>query len=139
MRNQTKGTASQIDLFVPSAIKDLNYYVIVAGGRDFNDWELLEATLDERLTGIMNLVIVSGCARGADKMGEKWAEKNGVKIRRFPAQWTELGDSAGHIRNEEMARVSCSLIAFWDGRSKGTKDMMDLAVDYKLHLHEVRY
>lgn len=139
MRNQTPGAANQLDLFAPFVVTENKYHVIVAGGREFNDWELLEYTLDHRLAGIKNLVIVSGCARGADKLGEKWALKNAIEIRRFPAHWTELGDSAGHIRNEEMARVSDALIAFWNKRSTGTKDMIKLADIYKLHLHVVNY
>lgn len=139
MRNQTPGAANQLDLFAPFVVTDKKYHIIVAGGREFNDWELLEYTLDHRLAGIKNLVIVSGCARGADKLGEKWAIKNAIEIRRFPALWTELGDSAGSIRNEEMAGVSDGLIAFWDGRSTGTKDMIKRAKAHKLHLHEVRY
>ena len=139
MRNQTPGTANQLDLFVPFVVTEKKYYVIVAGGRDFDDWELLEYTLDRRLAGTKNLVIVSGCARGADKLGEKWAIKNGIEIKRFPADWFGEGDSAGHLRNVEMARVSDALIAFWNKRSTGTKDMIQLADDYKLHLHVVNY
>jgi len=139
MRNQTPGTANQLDLFVPFVVTEKKYYVIVAGGRDFDDWELLEYTLDRRLAGIKNMVIVSGCARGADKLGEKWAIKNGIEIKRFPADWFGEGDSAGHLRNVEMARVSDALIAFWNKRSTGTKDMIQLADDYKLHLHVVNY
>lgn len=140
MKNQTKGAANQLDLFAPLVVQEKKCYVIVAGGRDFDDWERLEYVLNRTLVGIKNLVIVSGCARGADKLGEKWALKNAIEIKRFPADWFGEGDSAGHLRNVEMARVSDALVTFWDGRSTGTKDMINVAKDYKLqHLHDIRY
>ena len=47
--------------------------------------------------------------------------------QRYPADWEQYGPRAGYIRNSEMAKVATHLIAFWDGRSKGTKHMIDIA------------
>lgn len=68
--------------------------------------------------------IVSGCARGVDLAGEKWAEINGVPIKRFPAYWKAHGRAAGPLRNEQMAEYADALLAVWDGRSRGTADMI---------------
>lgn len=64
--------------------------------------------------------VVSGCARGADIGGERWAEKNGIAVRRFPADWEKHGKSAGFRRNTEMARYCDCALAFWKGQSPGT-------------------
>ena len=100
--------------------------VIIAGSRNFNDYNLLKSSCDNLLTQFTNIEIVSGTARGADKLGEKYAMEKGYDIKEFPANWN-LGKSAGYIRNDEMAKYSDMLIAFWDGTSKGTKHMIDLA------------
>lgn len=76
--------------------------------------------------------IVSGCANGADKLGERYANERGYAIKRFPADWETFKKGAGHIRNEEMAKYADALIAFWNGKSKGTGHMIDLAKQYKL-------
>lgn len=106
--------------------------VIIAGSRGFNDYELLKKVCDEHLVGIDEFVIISGTARGADKLGEDYAIERGQSILRFPADWDKYGKSAGYKRNEEMAQVADMLIAFWDGESRGTKHMIDLATKYKL-------
>jgi hypothetical protein len=100
--------------------------VIIAGSRNFNDYNLLKTSCDNLLTQFTNIEIVSGTARGADKLGERYAREKGYDIKEFPANWN-LGKSAGYIRNDEMAQYSDMLIAFWDGTSKGTKHMIDLA------------
>ena len=100
--------------------------IIIAGSRNFNDYNLLKTSCDNLLTQFTNIEIVSGTARGADKLGEKYAREKGYDIKQFPANWN-LGKSAGYIRNDEMAKYSDMLIAFWDGTSKGTKHMIDLA------------
>jgi len=101
--------------------------VIIAGSRDFNDYNLLKTSCDNLLTQFTNIEIVSGTARGADKLGERYARERGYDIKQFPANWDKFGKSAGYIRNDEMAQYADMLIAFWDGTSKGTKHMIDLA------------
>ena len=101
--------------------------VIIAGGRDFDDYNLLHQTCEKMLVRQTDVEIVSGTARGADTLGEKYANEKGYPIKRFPANWNEYGKSAGYKRNSEMAEYADALIAFWDGKSKGTKHMIDLA------------
>lgn len=121
--------------------------IIVAGGRTFNDYPLLKKTLDEYIFGgndpddlVFDLVeIVSGTANGADKLGEKYAIENIFNIKRFPADWDKYQKRAGYIRNEEMAKYANACVCFWDGESKGTKHMIDLAKNYGLDLKVVIY
>lgn len=115
--------------------------VIIAGGRSFDNYELLKSKCDKllSLTPPQDLIIVSGAAKGADKLGEKYAQDNNLNVKQFPADWDQFGRSAGYIRNEEMAKYADALIAFWDGESKGTKHMIDLAGKYKLKVRIVKY
>lgn len=98
--------------------------IIVAGGRDFDDYRLLCRRLDYFFQKI-HPTIVCGEAKGADSLGRRYAEEMGLEILSFPAQWEKYGKSAGYRRNEEMAQVADGLVAFWDGESKGTKHMID--------------
>lgn len=98
---------------------------IIAGSRKNVTYEdLLEAIefIDWAPT-----VIISGTAYGADQYGERWAKEKGLPIKKFPANWNTHGRSAGYIRNAEMAQNAEALIALWDGKSRGTKHMIDLA------------
>jgi len=114
--------------------------VIIAGGRGFNDLEKLSNFCDTILSNIEeDIEIVSGTANGADKLGEKYAKEKGYAIKQFPADWDAHGKSAGYIRNAEMAKYADALIAFWDGKSKGTKHMIDLAKYYKLKVKIIIY
>jgi len=106
--------------------------VIIAGGRDFSDYDNLCQVCNKILSEQTNIEIVSGVASGADKLGERFAFDNGYPIKQFPADWDKFGKSAGYKRNAEMAEYADALIAFWDGKSKGTKHMIDLANDAKL-------
>ena len=106
------------------------FRVIIAGTRSFNDYELLRDSCNNLLSEKQRthtVVVISGTARGADQMGERYARERGFQLRRFPADWEQYGKSAGHIRNAKMADNADALIAFWDGESKGTKNMIDNA------------
>lgn len=108
---------------------DNEWRVVIAGGREFSNYVLLANALDKLLkekAKTHDIVIVSGKARGADSLGERYAEQRGYKVIEMPAQWDLYGKSAGYKRNEEMAKVSNCTVAFWDGKSKGTKHMIDL-------------
>lgn len=131
--------------------------IIIAGGREFNDIELLERSChdifrtlaDEGLltndirVDIPNMEIVCGKARGADTLGEDFGKRYGIKIKYFPANWDAYGKSAGYIRNKEMAKYAKEddgvLIAFWDKKSKGTKHMIDLANNENLRVFVINY
>jgi hypothetical protein len=104
--------------------------VVIAGSRTFNDFDFLVATMF-RLFPKKDIIteIVSGAAKGADQLGEKWAKMVGIPIKQFPAEWNKYGKSAGYRRNAEMALYCDSVVAFWDGKSKGTKHMIDIAKD----------
>lgn len=102
------------------------FRVIIAGGRDFDDFRFLCKKCMAKLQNKTEVVIVSGTAKGADQLGEKFAKFIGYEIKQFPANW-ELGLIAGMLRNREMAEYADALIAFWDGKSKGTKNMIEEA------------
>ena len=82
---------------------------------------------------------VSGEARGADSLGKRLAYENEWEVLSFPADWDKYGKTAGYKRNDEMARNADALIAFWDGKSRGTKHMIDLAKKYDLQARIVMY
>ena len=123
--------------------------VIIAGSRDFSDYELLKKSAIEIITKKTMLPdltrIISGGARGADTLGERFANEMGLEISRFIPDWDGLGKRAGYVRNAEMAKFAVEddndgmLIAFWDGQSRGTKHMIDLAKRYGLEVHVVNY
>jgi len=106
--------------------------VIIAGSRGFNNYETLCKVCDYMLSKQKEIEIVSGTASGADKLGELYAKLNEHSLKKFPADWDNIGKSAGYVRNEQMAKYADALIAFWDGKSRGTKHMIDLATKYKL-------
>lgn len=113
--------------------------VIIAGGRDFNDYDLLCRKADYYLSRQSEVEIVSGTAKGADKLGERYAEERGYPIKRFPADWGTWGNGAGYRRNVEMGNYADALIAFWNEQSKGTKHMIDIAELYKLKIRVITY
>jgi ABC-type enterochelin transport system substrate-binding protein len=113
--------------------------VIIAGSRDFRSYDLLKQKCDEILLERDEVEIVSGTARGADKMGEFYASERGYSMKLFPADWDQYGKSAGYIRNKQMAEYANMLICFWDGQSKGTQHMINLAKDLGLEVHIIRF
>ena len=117
------------------------FKVIIAGGRDFHDYELLENKCDYYLSNLDtdNIVIVSGMALGADTLGEKYAKRRGYKIDYHPANWNKYGKSAGFIRNKEMVDIASAAICFWDGKSKGTKHTIDLCKEKGIPIKIVKY
>lgn len=113
--------------------------VIIAGSRDFIDYAKLEEICDFLLQNYDKVEIVSGGARGADKLGEAYAKSKGHSLSVMPADWEKYGRSAGYRRNETMAKYADCLIAFWDGESRGTKHMIDLARQHKLIVKICKY
>lgn len=104
------------------------FKVIIAGTRDFSDYEMLRSYADFKLSQIKEPIeIVSGHARGADTLGERYSEEKGYKLKLFQADWEQYGKSAGVKRNMQMAEYANALLAFWDGNSRGTKNMIELA------------
>ena len=115
--------------------------VIVAGGRDFLDMGKLTHTMNALLVNYepQNVTVVSGTARGADTLAIVYSEKYETKLIKMPADWDRHGRGAGFIRNVEMAEMADALVAFWDGKSKGTKHMIDTAKKKNLSVRVINY
>lgn len=111
--------------------------LIIAGGREFDNFELLCSVMSKVKTPVEE--VVCGGARGADELGQLWALERSIAVKYFPADWDRYGKSAGYRRNEQMADYADALLAFWDGESRGTKHMIDIATKAELLVHVVRY
>jgi hypothetical protein len=96
---------------------------IIAGSRNAPN-QVSEAV---KKSGFQVTEVVSDRCRGPDIHGEEWAGDNQIPVKYFPADWDRYGRSAGYRRNAEMADYAEALIALWDGTSRGTKNMIDLA------------
>lgn len=120
-----------------------SFKIIVAGGRDFNNYDLLENKLNFYLSNKNNqgydITIISGRANGADSLGEKYAINKGYNIEYYPADWDKYGKSAGYKRNVQMANAADACVVFWDGKSKGSEHMINIAKAKNLPLKIVKY
>lgn len=103
---------------------------IIAGSRGIQYLDAIEEAV--RRSGYTITELVSGGARGVDRLGEQWARKNGVPIKLFLPEWDSVGKSAGFVRNLAMAEYADALIAIWDGKSNGTRHMIQTALKRKL-------
>lgn len=108
--------------------------LIIAGSRHLTDKvELIDQILRRLPFGDQQITeVVSGCARGIDTEGERWANRNNIPIKRFPADWDKYGRSAGPIRNQQMAKYADALLLIWDGQSPGSRNMLQVAEDEDL-------
>jgi hypothetical protein len=113
--------------------------VIIAGGREFDDYKLLCDKCDTILSNQRNVEIVCGMARGADLLGKKYAESRGYPVKEFPAEWDKLGKSAGIVRNIQMRDYADALICFWDGKSTGTAHMIKAAEAKGMKIRIIKY
>jgi len=111
---------------------------IIAGSRSVVD--LVHITEAVGQCGWNISEVVSGTCPGPDKLGEEWANKVNIPIKKFPADWDRLGKCAGFQRNSEMAEYADALIAIWDGISRGTKDMISKArkANLKIFIYKPR-
>jgi len=107
----------------------------IVGSRTYENWdEFLKLVQDViYVDGITK--IVSGGAKGADKLAEKFADFFEIEKEIYHADWNKHGRSAGYIRNKDIIKNSDIVVAFWDGESKGTKHAIDLVLKYKKELH----
>lgn len=103
---------------------------IIAGSREIDDIKFVIEAIN--LSKFKVTEIVCGEARGPDTSGKNWAFIHDVPVKSFPADWDGLKKRAGYVRNEQMAQYADALILIWDGESKGSKHMLDLAMKYKL-------
>lgn len=115
------------------------FKLIVAGSRGFNDYKLLKNKLDFFLKKQTNISIISGTAKGADKLGERYAREKDYDLIQLPAEWDKYGKKAGYLRNVEMANIADAVVLFWDGKSNGTKHMLDIAKEKELMIRVIYY
>lgn len=121
--------------------------IIVAGGRDFNKPRLLLKRMDHLTKRLTTFEVYTGAAKGADKIGEAWALHRFQRVTNFYPDWIADKKAAGVLRNIRMAeeakakvgRKKVALVAFWDGVSKGTKNMIAIARRHKFAVRVVRY
>ena len=102
--------------------------VIIAGSRGFTEAYYYEV-ICEAMAKFPNEVteVVSGGCAGPDRCGEKWAKAHNIPVKQFLPNWNEYGKAAGPIRNRQMADYADALVAIWDGRSRGIKNMIEEA------------
>ena len=118
--------------------------MIIAGSRGLNDRALLDEyvwdahnmfvdEITEQFGGIpywaSGLTVIEGGAKGIDRLAREWANRHQLPCRTYPADWKRYGKSAGYKRNEVMAQNAQALLAFWDGKSRGTQHMINIAME----------
>lgn len=132
--------------------------VIVAGSRSFDRYDIMRKALNAKFKE--RIIIISGCANGADKLGERYAKEYNLEVELHPAKWNDLTAQpchikynsrgaynalAGHNRNREMLQSILEnpdggcLVAFWDGQSSGTRNMINIAREAGVAVHVVQY
>lgn len=111
--------------------------IIVAGGRNCNDWKTVLDAIESSPFEIDT--IIAGAARGVDSLARNYATITGANYEEFPAKWNLYGKKAGFLRNKEMADVADGLIAVWDGESRGTRMMIEIMNQQKKPVHLFLY
>lgn len=104
--------------------------VIVAGSRDIFDYELVKTAIEESQFTLS--AVVSGGCKGVDALGERYADEMNIPLHLYLPDWSNEGKAAGPIRNRRMAENADALVAIWDGKSRGTKNMIETAEKHKL-------
>ncbi len=118
--------------------------IVIAGSREFDDYELLKGTLNHILDEqTASVELVAGHAKGADLLAEKYARENGLPIHIIKPDWKAYGRAAGPIRNRQMLdyakEESPLVVAFWDGKSKGTRNTIETARSLGIAVEIVRF
>lgn len=98
--------------------------IIIAGSRNFGDRNFIFSKLDSLFLNKEIEEVVCGEAKGPDVIGKEWAIANNIPVRSFFPNWSELGKVAGIVRNAEMGKYADILVAFWDYKSPGTRNMI---------------
>lgn len=107
--------------------------IVIAGCRNYHNYDEAKTYLDDCLADIKSkndIIILSGGANGADKLGERYALEKNFRVELFLPEWDRYGKSAGPKRNELMAQACDYVICFWDGESSGTRSMIAYAKEY---------
>ena len=105
------------------------FKICIAGSRNFTDYTVMKLKLDHLLQHRARkdqITVISGTCRGADQLGERYAQEKGYDLIRMPADWHKFGKSAGYKRNYQMAEMADAVAIFWDGQSKGSKHMFNI-------------
>ena len=113
-------------------------------GRDFDDYMYMSSELTELLENSANfkgitIKIISGMAKGADSLAIRYADEHKLTKILFPANWKAYPRIAGFLRNNDMLSIATHLIAFWDGKSSGTKHMIDIAQEKGIPIWIFKY
>lgn len=109
------------------------YRYAIVGSRNFNNWRFFRKSLRPFKDNME--MIISGGATGADDLAEKYAHKHNIPIKIFLPDWQKYGRAAGPKRNRLIVENSDIVIAFWDGKSPGTKSSIDIAKELNKHIH----
>ena len=107
--------------------------LIVAGSREFNDYNIVKSKLDKLLQN-KPAEIISGMARGVDMLGVQYAIENDLVLHRMPANWHLYGKQAGMLRNIDMAKMATHCVVFRLNKSKGSTHMIETAQYHGLEL-----
>lgn len=97
--------------------------VIIAGSRGIIDKNIVNQAIKD--SGFKISEILCGCAKGVDDLGRQYGKENDIPVVEYPANWTKYGNAAGIMRNIVMSKKCDALIAVWDGKSRGTKHMIE--------------
>lgn len=128
----------------------MDFYLLVAGSRDYNNYtemcQVLDYLLKNQVSQGNNIIIISGGARGADSLAERYADERGFQKHIMPADWSAYGKSAGYRRNEAMHAYISSfpnakrgVACFWDMESPGTRHNFKLSRLYCSPLRVYNY
>ena len=120
------------------------FVVIVAGSRSFNDLSLMYSKLDYYLQKQDKVLIVHGGANGADKCAAMYAKDKNIETKVFLPDWNKHGKKAGILRNIAMFEYASQFqnrgcVVFWDGKSKGTQNDIELSEKYNVPLRIVKF
>lgn len=107
--------------------------VIIAGTRGIHDYDLIVETINR--SGYQISEVICGEAYGPDRLGETWAISNNIPVKHMPAQWDRYGKAAGPHRNKAMAEYADAAIIVWDGKSHGTRNMIENMIRRKKPYH----
>lgn len=115
------------------------FKLLLAGGREFYDYDMFRYKVDFLTQNKTNIEIISGGAMGADTLAEKYAKEKGYPLTVIKADWNTHAKAAGAIRNAELVKLANAAIYFWDGTSRGTLDCMKKAKAKDIPMKVVRY
>lgn len=119
--------------------------IIIAGTRTFDNYTLLRKTMCILFGQVppSQMEVISGhCPTGADSLGELFAKRNGIRLTLFPADWAKYGKAAGPVRNRQMAEYAAPdwyCVIFWDGKSRGSKNMIEEARKMGLNVKVIQF